>query len=119
MKKIVTIDNLKNYEGILDSLSDSYETDIPKNLITRSIKDIINNGNRWTIEVCLYLDNKEKMEEIIDYNPKYDYLFNEKDYGKVLGKMLNNKTDTAYKLINERNIVIPTYIKEAMEWIRK
>lgn len=51
MKKMVTGDNLVNYEGILNSLSDSYETDIPKNLITRSIKDIINNGNRWTIEV--------------------------------------------------------------------
>lgn len=112
-KKVVVItDNDKKQEKIdeIDSFNRKN-----KNINIFTDKDI----NRWTIEVCLYLDNKEKMEEIIDYNPKYDYLFNEKDYGKVLGKMLNNKTDTAYKLINERNIVIPNYIKEAMEWIRK
>ena len=32
-------------------MSNSYETDIPKKIMTSSVKDIINNGNRWTIEV--------------------------------------------------------------------
>ena len=51
LKKIASKEIITNYEGILNALSDSYETDIPKEIITSSVKDIINNGNRWTIEV--------------------------------------------------------------------
>ena len=32
--------------------------------------------------------------------------------------MLNNKTDTAIKILSE-DIEIPSYIKGAMEWIKK
>ena len=74
---------------------------------------------RWTIEVCLYKENKDKIDEILDIDPEANYLFHGVDYGKELGKMLNNKTEIAYKLLEVTDIVIPKYIKEAMEWIRK
>jgi len=51
LKKLATKETIVNYEEILNDLSNSYETDIPKKIMTSSVKDIINNGNRWTIEV--------------------------------------------------------------------
>ncbi len=51
LKKLATKETLANYEEILNALSNSYETDIPKKIITNSVKDIMNNGNRWTIEI--------------------------------------------------------------------
>lgn len=50
-KKMASTDTLKNYEEILRALDDSYESDFPKSIIKRIIKDIINNGNRWNVEV--------------------------------------------------------------------
>ena len=111
-KKVAVItDNDKNQEKI-DEISDFNQ----KNENIKIFTDA--NINRWTIEVCLYEDNRKKMEQIIDVNSKCNYLFNGEDYGKVLGKMLNNKADTAYQLLNEDDIVVPNYIKEEMEWIR-
>lgn len=75
--------------------------------------------DRWTIEVCLYKENKDKIDKILDIDPKANYLFHGVDYGKEIGKMLNNKTEIAYKLLEVTDIIIPNYIKEAMEWIRK
>lgn len=74
--------------------------------------------NRWTIEVCIYEDNKELLDKIIQVKDNAKYYFNGTDYGKTLGKMLNNKTDTAIKILSE-DIEIPSYIKGAMEWIKK
>ena len=51
---------------------------------------------------------------------KCEYLHDGKDYGKVLGKMLNNKVEIAYQiLIQEMDLEIPNYIKEAFEWINR
>lgn len=74
----------------------------------------------WTWEVCFYNLNKEKFEQIIDVAPNYSYLFHEKDYGKVLGKMLNNKVDIAYLMSNiDFTFNIPEYIKAALKWIKE
>ena len=49
-KKIASTDTISNYNEILNAISNTYETNIPKEIITKNIKDIINNGNKWTIE---------------------------------------------------------------------
>ena len=49
-KQLASIDTLGRYNQILDVVSDSYETNISKDIITYNIKDVLNNGNKWTIE---------------------------------------------------------------------
>ena len=39
---------------------------------------------------------------------------------RILGKMLNNKVETAYKmLLSGTNFEVPQYVKDAIEWLRK
>lgn len=74
----------------------------------------------WTWEACFYKLNKETLENLITVEQNAKYLFYEKDYGQVLGKMLNNKVDTAYKMLeSDIQFEIPQYIKEAIEWLNK
>ena len=76
--------------------------------------------DEWTWEICAYNVNKEKLEEIIDVKAGSDYLFHNKDFGAVLGKMLNNKVDTAYQMLTSGIVFeIPQYVKDAIEWIDK
>ena len=57
---------------------------------------------------------------MIEVQAGADYLFHKKYYGQVLGKMLNNKVETAYKmLISGAKFEVPQYIKDAFEWLRK
>ncbi len=74
----------------------------------------------WTWEACLYSLNKAVLDGMIEVRAEADYLFHKKDYGKVLGKMLNNKVDTAYKILLCGTVLeVPKYIKDAIEWLRK
>ena len=50
LQKLSSTENIKNYEVILGDLSDSYDTNIPKKIVTKNVKDMLNNGNKWTIE---------------------------------------------------------------------
>lgn len=58
---------------------------------------------------------------MVDADEKCDYKYHKKDYdNKTIGKMLNNKVEIAYKMYNsEFDYVIPKYIKDCLEWIRK
>ena len=57
---------------------------------------------------------------MIEVQAKANYLFHDKDYGQVLGKMLNNKVESAYiMLLSGKDFVIPQYVKDAIEWLRK
>ena len=74
----------------------------------------------WTWEACLYNLNKAALDGMIEVQAGADYLFHKNDYGQVLGKMLNNKVETAYKmLISGVEFEVPQYIKDAFEWLRK
>ena len=74
----------------------------------------------WTWEVCIYNLNKEVLDELIKVEAGADYLFNKKDWGQVLGKMLNNKVETAYTmLLSELTFDIPQYVRDAVEWLRE
>ena len=74
----------------------------------------------WTWESCFYNLNGEKLDELIVTEDRAKYLFHGQDYGKTLGKMLNNKVDTAFIMYNsEYSFKIPDYIKKAFEWIKE
>ncbi len=107
---VVITDNDKNEEKIKE-INDYNQKSTKIKIYTDQDK------NRWTIEVCIYEDNKELLDKVIQVKDNAKYYFNGNDYGKTLGKMLNNKTDTAIKILSE-DIEIPSYIKGAMEWIK-
>lgn len=48
--KAVSPSNLTNYKSILNSISSLYTTNIPKDVITSYIKDIIDNKSKYTFE---------------------------------------------------------------------
>ena len=74
----------------------------------------------WTWEACIYNLNKSVLDGMIEVEEGADYLFHKKDYGQVLGKMLNNKVETAYKMLLSGTIFeVPQYVKDAIEWLRK
>lgn len=50
LKKLMSIDTLVNYEKVLNSVNDLYETNIDKKLITNIIKDKLKNNTEWKIE---------------------------------------------------------------------
>lgn len=79
-----------------------------------------NNIENWTWEVALYNLNKETLEENIKLRKGANYFVNGEDFGKYLGKMLNNKTDIAYMII-EKDIKLnyPEYIKDCFKWIKQ
>lgn len=74
----------------------------------------------WTWEVSLYNLNKDILEENIKLKKGANYLVDGEDFGKYLGKMLNNKTEMAYMII-EKDLCLtyPDYIKECFKWIKE
>ncbi|WP_405380826.1 ATP-dependent nuclease [Phascolarctobacterium sp.] len=78
------------------------------------------NTEDWTWEVCLYKLNNVVLDTIIEVHEESNYLFHKRNYGAVLGKMLNNKVETAYKmLLSEEKFKVPQYIEEAIKWLRE
>ena len=85
------------------------------------------NTSNWTWEVCMYNLNRDILNSIIKVSDKCEYLIKgEKPETKVLGWMINNKTDAAYKILmykdedgKELGLTIPEYVKKAIEWVRK
>jgi len=50
-EQLISTNTLTNYNNILDSVSDLYETTIPKKVITNIVKDTVDNGNNWKFEM--------------------------------------------------------------------
>ena len=74
----------------------------------------------WTWEICVYNVNKTVLDGMIEVQTGAKYLFHEKDYGAVPGKMLNNKVDVAYQMLTSGiTFEAPQYIKDAIGWLRK
>lgn len=77
-------------------------------------------ADEWTWEVCIYKQNKDTLDKTISIEKGAEYKFHGKNYGAVLGKMLNNKVDIAYKmLISDEQFNIPQYVKDSIEWLSK
>ena len=78
-----------------------------------------NNILNWTWEICFYNLNSNKLNDLIDVKENAKYLYKEKDYGQILGKMLNNKAEIAYKIcMSNEKFKYPLYVKEALKWIK-
>ena len=95
-----------------------------KNEINESIDNIKvymdDSLENWTWEACFYNLNKDKLNDLIKVEDESDYLFHGRSYDKVLGKMLNNKVETAYIMYNtDFDFKIPSYIKDSLEWIKE
>ena len=74
--------------------------------------------NDWTWEACIYKENKALLDAMVVVKPRAKYPFHNKEYGPVLGKMLNNKVDVAYAmLISGQDYTVPQYVKDAITWI--
>ena len=72
----------------------------------------------WTWEACIYALNQVELDKLIEVQEGAKYLFHEKNYGPVLGKMLNNKVDVAYSMLTSgNNFEAPLYVKDAIAWI--
>ncbi len=118
-KKVVVItDNDEKQKNIED-----FEKFNDENVNMKIFSDT--NIANWTWEVCMYNLNKKLIDKIIKVNKKSDYTFKNVSYkdNKVLGKMLNNKTDCAIDILkdmdeNAYKYKIPEYVSEALEWIR-
>lgn len=76
--------------------------------------------DEWTWEACIYKENKNVLDGMITVQAGAEYKFHGKDYGIVLGKMLNNKVDVAYQMLtSDTTFVVPQYIKDAIGWLRE
>ena len=74
----------------------------------------------WTWEVCIYGANQIELDKLVKIQPGAKYLFHEREYEPVLGKMLNNKVDTAYMMLtSDTEFVAPEYVKDAITWINE
>ena len=67
-------------------------------------------NKRYTFEVCIYGDNKALCDELFSRD---GIRLRPQEY------MLKNKTKTAFKLLEDKGLelIVPTYIREAIEWI--
>lgn len=75
----------------------------------------------WTWEACLFRRNKFELNQLIKPDEESKYLVHgEKVEDKTLGKMLNQKVESAYKILkSDINLNIPEHICEAIEWLQK
>ncbi len=102
-KVAIIRDNDKNYQS---NCVDNYEGYTSENIKVFSDED----NQRHTFEVCMYEDNQSCC----------DALFFERSRKKdTLTFMLNNKTESAFCLVDEeeKQLEVPDYIKKAIAWI--
>ncbi|WP_095193962.1 ATP-dependent endonuclease [Pseudomonas sp. Irchel 3A7] len=103
MKTAVIRDNDKNYQANCIDLYTDYVSDTAKVFFD-------NNNDRPTLEVCLYEDNAALCNDLFSLGRR---TLTVQDY------MLKNKTEAAFSILEskEGDIVVPQYIRDAIEWI--
>ena len=113
-KRIAVItDNDKRQERIDDAKVFNASSDVQHIFLGETVGE-------WTWEACLYALNVLPLEKLIKIEKGAKYLFHDTDYGQVLGKMLNNKAETAYEMAkSECDFEIPKYIKDAITWLNE
>lgn len=112
MKKVAAlIDNDKDNDRVIDILNEQNENLNFKVFTSQNIID------EYTWELCFYKINNDKIDE---YFKSEDVQFAKKDEEDVVGKMLKNKVEAAFLLVNSGlSFNIPDYVLKAFEWIRK
>lgn len=113
-KKVVILTDNDKKQSNLDDMNEF-------NSQSENIKIFMDSSlDNWTWETCFYNLNKEKLDILITTEEGANYLFHGYDYGKVLGKMLNNKVETAYIMLNnDFDYTIPQYVQDALTWIKE
>lgn len=77
--------------------------------------------NEWTWEASLYANNADKLQQIIKVKLKDNYELNGVSFNDkpVLWKMLKDKVECAYRLLNSgEELTIPSYIVESCKWLK-
>ncbi|MBC1945377.1 AAA family ATPase [Listeria booriae] len=114
VKKVAVITDNDGKQKVVEEKENYNRTKISQKMF------VDDNLENWTWEVCMFNLNKDYFDENIEVNATSEYLFNKKSYGRVLGKMLNNKTETAYSIIQDiEKLKIPEYVKGAFTWINE
>lgn len=105
IKTVVLRDNDKDYAA---NCVVNYSAYTKNNIKIFSDSD----NARYTFEVCLYQDNKAVCDELFLLGRK---TITVQDY------MLGNKADVAFELLDKKEavLVVPTYIQEAIKWIKE
>lgn len=111
-KKIAVItDNDGKQDRISEALTFNKSNDLQHIFMASDVAD-------WTWEACIYKLNNAVLDELVEAQPGAHYLFHDKDYGPVFGKMLNNKVDVAYSMLTSgKAFTAPQYVKDAITWI--
>ena len=121
MNKSVAVitDNDGNIDAVNNLKNEYFETYNDKNRLAIFSDPDVNNR---TFEICLYNSNKVYLENIIPLNSTSVYSHKYSNGNRYLGKMLNQKTDTALLIRNDENfnekIEVPNYINEALKFIK-
>lgn len=111
----VITDNDENQEKIQESNAFNKDSNKQQIFMPQSIED-------WTFEVSLYNieQNKQTLSRIIKLKPGCAYKYRKKELPPLLGKMLNDKVETSYSILQSKtDMVLPEYIKEAIKWLAK
>ena len=105
IKVAVIRDNDGDYQANCTQNYANYESEFIKVFADKD-------NTRYTFEICIYQENKSICEALFKTDRK---TLTVQDY------MLKNKTDAAFQLLNDTpaKLVAPSYIKEAIQWIRK
>lgn len=113
-KRIAVItDNDKNPDKVKEMIE--FNNDV-ENVSQHIFMD--DDVDNWTWEKCIYDLNKNYLDKKIKVEEDAEYLFHGIDYGKVLGKMLNNKVAVAYYILESKyELTIPKYVEDAIKWI--
>ena len=75
--------------------------------------------DNWTLEVAFYNANKDYFDDIYK-SRKTKPEYHEEEMDKALAHMLKNKTENALEIEKALDeLIIPEYLKEAIEWISK
>ena len=112
-KKTAVITDNDNKQNNIDESASYNSTHPMQNVFMDPCLD------NWTWEVCIYNSNTAYIENLIPLQDGAAYLYHGKDVGnRHIGKMLNNKVDTAYSILTDgSSITIPQYVKDAITWL--
>lgn len=102
----VVTDNDRNYDENIMASYNGYMNNEYANINVYAD----NNNERYTFEMAVYNDNTIGCDELFGADRRTL---------SVLNYMLANKAEAAYKLLTQKGetIVVPQYIKEALEWV--
>lgn len=107
----VVTDNDGNAQRIAEAASFNQANNLQHIFMGATVED-------WTWEVCIYKENIDMLDGMIDVQEGAAYKFHDTDYGPVLGKMLNHKVDVAYQMLtSNKTFAVPQYIKDAIVWL--